>query len=449
MNEALADLLSLQAEVRKQQSIKALSFFICHQTHVFFNYQRSFVWSCINTQFINIESISGIVELEKQSPFQQQISSLIKILAKEKAFSAEQKTLELSKQTLIKKYQIELPSILPDYFVLTPFYLGEMLVGGACFCLDTKPNEAALKKLCFLLEAYEYSFALLSKGNENYKRFFHFPNGKRIAKLSTLAICFALFAVRVPLSIMVEAEITPKNPVVITAPMDGVIQTVLVHSAQSVKKNTPLFRMETRELTNAYEQAEKEFNVANEYLNKTIKGSFDDLRLRAEITILNAEKEEKQLAVHYAKTLLESATVKATEDAIVIVNSPNEWSGKPVQVGEKIMMTSKKNQIEVTLWLPVSDALFFEKGDPLTLYLNAKPLSPYSAKIDYSNYLAQKTAKDVLAYKMTAHLVNINDIKELPRIGSQGNARISHGTSTLFFYLFRRPITFLRQTVGW
>ena len=49
------------------------------------------------------------------------------------------------------------------------------------------------------------------------------------------------------------------------------------------------------------------------------------------------------------------------------------------------------------------------------------------------------------AYRVTAELID-NDVP--PRIGLRGTAKIFGEEVKLFFFLFRKPIIFVRQTLG-
>ena len=50
-----------------------------------------------------------------------------------------------------------------------------------------------------------------------------------------------------------------------------------------------------------------------------------------------------------------------------------------------------------------------------------------------------------MAYRVTAQLVDTNNT---PRIGLRGTAKIFGEEVRLFFYLFRKPVIFVRQTLG-
>lgn len=60
MKDALANLLSLQQELREISKVNELAFFIAHQTKLLIEYQRAIVWSSWQNKHINILSVSGV-----------------------------------------------------------------------------------------------------------------------------------------------------------------------------------------------------------------------------------------------------------------------------------------------------------------------------------------------------------------------------------------------------
>lgn len=446
MNETLATLISIENELREQKTLAELAFFIAHQTNLLFPYKRGIVFTCYQNQFINIESISGIVELDKQSPYQQTLQKLIKgLIAKENGFEKET-IYRYQMQELASTLDLNLNSSFNQMMIVYPFFHEEALIGGVMLLLDTLPdNEKKHNQLEFLLKSYNYSFGFISQRKKRFAHNFYLPTKKRMFSTGVALFVLAVMCIRVPLTVMADAEVTPKDPEIITAPMDGAIDAVAVHSAQEVKQGELLFSMEKRDLNNAYHQALSELSVVKEKLNKAIQSSFKDIKTRSEINILKAEIAEKQLQVDYSHYLLKESDIYAPHRGIAIITSPETWSGKPVKIGEKVLELANKDNVQVNIWLPLSDALYFTKGDEVSLFLNADPLTPLKAHVAYSSFGAEKSPKDLLAYKVTAYL---EAGQPIPRIGSQGSAKLYHGKASLFYYLFRRPLTYLRQTLG-
>ena len=137
--------------------------------------------------------------------------------------------------------------------------------------------------------------------------------------------------------------------------------------------------------------------------------------------------------------------IQAEKDGIAIFTDANDWIGRPVQTGERVMQLADPKDAGVLMWLPVKDALNLESGAEVKLFLHTKALSPIAATLRQTSYQATLSPDNVASYRLKAAFA---DTQDMPRIGLRGTARISGEWSTLGYYLFRRPIAALREWVG-
>jgi multidrug resistance efflux pump len=241
-------------------------------------------------------------------------------------------------------------------------------------------------------------------------------------------------------------SVIPKDPTVVTSPLEGAIEKVYVKPDQEVEPGTILFEMEKRDLKNQYELALRELDTAKAKLDSAIQTGFKNIDNRAEINALQMEEKEKRLKVQYTEYRLQEANVKATEKGVAIIDNPERWVGRPVSMGERIMLIGQRERVQFEVWLPVSDAIEFKAGDAVNVYLTEDPLTTLHGQVAYSSFDASMTPKQVLAYRVIADL---NPDQTAPHIGSQGTAKIIGKRVSFFYYLFRKPIGFLRQSFGW
>jgi hypothetical protein len=110
-----------------------------------------------------------------------------------------------------------------------------------------------------------------------------------------------------------------------------------------------------------------------------------------------------------------------------------------------VMVIADPSIIDVTVYLAPDDAVELEAGAPVNLLLHVDPLSPLEAKIVRSSYEATLAPDGTLAYVIHAQLA---PGQGLPRIGLRGTAKIYAGRVTLAYYLLRKPLAFLRRSVG-
>ena len=137
--------------------------------------------------------------------------------------------------------------------------------------------------------------------------------------------------------------------------------------------------------------------------------------------------------------------MKAERDGIAVYGDPNDWLGRPVQTGERVMQLADPRDAGVLIWLPVADALNLEPGAPIRLFLHTKPLSPLPATLLQTSYQAVLSPEGVSAYRLRGQF---EDGADKARIGLRGTARVSGDWAVLGYFLFRRPIAAMREWTG-
>ena len=102
-------------------------------------------------------------------------------------------------------------------------------------------------------------------------------------------------------------------------------------------------------------------------------------------------------------------------------------------------------KIELKIDLPVDDAIVLKEQAPIDVFLDAKPLETLTGTLTHASYQAVQLPEQIFAYRVTGTLHHIpTDV----RIGWRGTAKIYGDKTTVFFLLFRRPISTTRQFLG-
>jgi hypothetical protein len=138
--------------------------------------------------------------------------------------------------------------------------------------------------------------------------------------------------------------------------------------------------------------------------------------------------------------------VLAPRSGVAVFSDPNDWLGKPVVTGERIMQVADPAQPAMQIQLAVADAIALEPGAEVTLFLTAYPLSPLKGKILETSYQARPSEEGVVAYRL---LASVEDQPEHARLGLHGTAKLYSGRVMLGYYLLRRPLATLRAWSGW
>jgi multidrug resistance efflux pump len=241
-------------------------------------------------------------------------------------------------------------------------------------------------------------------------------------------------------------EIAARNATIVTAPIDGVIEAIPVEANSAVKAGDSLVRLVDTNLRNKLAVAEREAQVADAKVKKTLLLAVTDTRGRHELAIARAELAVKTAERDYARDLLARATVVAGKDGLALFGDKREMIGKPVSVGEKIMEIADPAAVEIRVDIPVSDVIILKPGARVKVFLDSAPLTPLEAKIVRADYQAKQHDGGPLAFRATAVLSD--ETVAAPRLGIRGTAEVFGGTVPFIFYVLRRPISGLRQWVG-
>jgi hypothetical protein len=181
-----------------------------------------------------------------------------------------------------------------------------------------------------------------------------------------------------------------------------------------------------------------------EYRQAAQEALFDD-KSRSKLTVLKARADQRRTDVTYAQSMLDRVRVTASRDGLALFDDPNDWIGRPVTIGERLLEIADPAQGELEIWLPVADAITLTSGADVEFFLNIAPGSPLRGKLRQASYEATLSPANLLGYRLKATL---DDPAHMPRIGLRGTAKIYGEKVTLFYYLARRPLAAARQFLG-
>jgi multidrug resistance efflux pump len=191
--------------------------------------------------------------------------------------------------------------------------------------------------------------------------------------------------------------------------------------------------------------AEQALATAEAEYRQTAQQALSDNKFKSQLAVLQGKIEERRAEMEFLRGQVERAHVVAPRDGIVLIDDPSEWTGKPVSTGERILRVADPREAEVEAWLPIGDAIPIDPGATVHLYLSASPLSPVTAEVRYVSYDAMQRPDGSYAYRVRAKLAE----PTLHRIGMKGTARVNGHWAPLAYWLLRRPVAFVRQTLGW
>ncbi len=245
-------------------------------------------------------------------------------------------------------------------------------------------------------------------------------------------------------SILAPAESVPARPVVVRAPLEGVIDSIAVTPNESVAEGQLLFSLDATTLAGRLDVARQHLATAEAEYRQAAQAMVFDAKAKAQVAILSGKAEEKAAEVRLLEGQLARIQVKAPRAGIAVFDDASDWIGRPVVVGEKVMAVADETDTEVEAWVSVADVGEVALGGELTLFLNTTPLAPLKATVRSIAYEAAARPDGSIAHRVRAGLSG----DEKPRLGLKGTARIDGDTVPLVWWAFRRPLAAIRQFIG-
>ncbi len=437
----LSLLMQLEAMAREADNLKALQFMMTNETRHLIAYRQSFLFSAdvVTQNKFQLQAASSIAVIDRNAPFVNWLESTLNKLHKESNMETIQ---VIDAARCPAEMQEEWKEYSMPFVLWCPLSLADGTnLGGIWLARETPWTDNDAKLVKRLSDTYAHAwYALL--GREKLQKT---PHYERIILGSVLFIIISFFVIPIRISALAPVEIIAKEPVIVSAPMDGVIADVLQAPNVMVSNDTLLLRYEDTGLRNKYAVAEKALAVAVAEFHKASQEAFRDPQSSAKVALLKAQVELSRAESKYAMDLLDQVEVKAQKEGLLIYTDKSDWVGRPVQVGEQIMQIANPDKVKLRINLPVDDAIFLSKGGEVKIFLDVDPLKSINGVITHASYEATLTPENVLAYRIDAEFLE-SDIRR--RIGLQGTAKLYEKRVSLFYYLFRRPISALRQFIG-
>lgn len=240
------------------------------------------------------------------------------------------------------------------------------------------------------------------------------------------------------------AEIISKNPGVISAPFEGMIENVTVRPGDNITQDQIVAVMERQALEARMRAAEQELSIARASLGRLRREALLAPEKKAQLEQLQSEIDVKTIEYDYARDTLDRSEIKAPRAGVAIFSDPTSLIGKPVTMGETIMQIANPEEAELLIRVPVDSLLPMDENSSVTFHMNAAPLSSHSAQIKSIGYQASPDADGLLTYKIRANLPE----EYKARIGWKGTARIYSSWNILAYAILRRPLITLRNITG-
>ena len=436
--DGLLILLQLEAAARRILEAEALPFFIVNETRRLLNYRQAILFNKPANQPWQVLTLSSLAVVDRHTPMLQWLERALNHFYNPYA------------EPPVQRFQANLasPDIAQDWAEFSLPYVswcplrapnGELL-GGLWLARETPWEDHELTLLSRLAETYAHAWQAIPKPRRTA---FFKQNWFRYLAIGL--VVSLLIPVR--MSVLAPVEVIPLQPEIISAPLDGVIANITVQPNAAVQTGEVLLQFEDTVLRNDLAIAEKSLAVAEAEHLRAMQAAFLDEKNKADVTLLKARVELARAELEFARDKLARIELKTNQAGIAIFHDTADWIGKPVKTGERIMEIANPEQMALRINLPIKEAILLTPDAEVRAFFDADPLHPVTAAISNASYQAEVLPGDLLAYRLDATIASTQATQHL-RIGWQGTAKVYAEQVPLFYYVFRRPLSALRQYLG-
>ena len=442
----MGSLGELARKARQAESNRELGFLLVNETLVLAPYRQAALWLAEE----GVWSLSGVVQVDANVPHAQWLNAVCHHLQSVAGHAVR----PFSASDLPAELATEWGQWWPEHAL----WLGSTaagLAGAGILLRDAAWTDAELAVLGEWSEVWWHAFAALHRPRitrwrgwrDRWLQALAWQSGQvwwRQRRVQIIGGVLAALLWPVHLTVLAPGELVPAHPLVIRAPLDGVIGVFHVQPNQAVQAQQPLFSFDEIVIQSRLEVALQALATAETDYRQTSQLALSDAKSKTQLGVLVGKVEERRAEINALQEQLTRARVLAPQAGVVLMDDPSEWIGKPVATGERILRIATLDDVEVEAWLPLADAIGLSPGDSVTLYLSANPLSPVSASLRYMAHDAVQRPDGTFAYRVRATL----DGKTTHRVGLKGTAKLHGGWVPLSYWVLRRPWATVRAYLG-
>ncbi len=443
MNKVIWD---LARKARLAKSDRELAFALVNDTIVLTPYRQAALW----LKNDGVWTLSGVVQVDANVPYTHwldQVGVFLNAKGRQESFA-------FSAVDLPPHLAVEWQSWWPEHGL----WLGssQKVKGAAVFLREEAWQPGDIAQLNEWLEIWWHAFSGLYSERlvklrglpERIKNWLGPIEGRawwKQKRFQILLVTSIVLMFPVRMTVLAPGELVPANPVVIRAPLDGVIDVFHVQPNQQVAADQVLFSFDELVIQSKIKVASQALVTAKTDYRQTSQLALFENKSKTQLGLVVGKVEERRAEIEALQEQLSRARVAAPKAGVILMDDPSEWIGKPVAIGERILRIASLDDVEVEAWVPLADAINLKPGDAVTLYLSASPLSPVAASVRYMSHDAVQRADGNFAYRIRAKL----EEPTKHRVGLKGTAKV-HGAWVPFaFWMMRRPIATIRAYVGW
>lgn len=430
----LSRLIQLEGELRAAEGPRAIDFMAVNDAHRVVGYDHALIF---RTRSGAVTAVSGGLIADRHAP---QIVWFGRLARHLLAGAGKGAAVDIAVDALPASLAAGCSKWIPGAALWVPLLAPRGVAEGGLIMLRAEPfSDAERRILARVGGAVGHAIAAIEGSRRRFRL-----GLKPFAAAAVLAICVA-GALPVPLTVLAEAKVAPIDPTIVASPIDGVIKTILVQPNEEVAAGRSLLEFDPTELNAQRDVAAKHVAVLTADWQRLEQKAFADDKARADVSVARSRLAEGEADLAYASDKLRRADVKASNAGVVMIEDRNQWSGRPVKVGERILSLADPTWVRLEIQVPVEDALVAETGAEVEFFLATAPARPVRAKLTRLSYEARLLPNQTSAFTGEAEFAGG---ASPPRLGLTGTAKIYGAPVPLAYALLRRPLAHLRRVLG-
>ena len=265
--------------------------------------------------------------------------------------------------------------------------------------------------------------------------------GGHLVAIAAVATVLAIGCVPASVTVLAPFEIVARDPAVLTAPVDGVVERLALPTDRPVRAAQTVAILDPTRSRDELHLAERRLSLADAKLMVARKSAFSGTDERSTVILARSERDVAAAERDALRHRLARLVLRAPIDGVLLHAGREGWAGRTVRAGERIAEIADPRDVQARIELAVSDVAMVEAGASVRLFADGS-LNAVSAAVERVSYLPEATQDARLIYAIDA-------VPDRPlRIGTRGTARIAAPRRALWWHVLRRPFTTFRQWTG-
>ncbi|MEN0087312.1 MAG: HlyD family efflux transporter periplasmic adaptor subunit [Pseudomonadota bacterium] len=434
----LSRLVQLEWDIRDAADAKALDFMAVNDLHKVVSYDTA---ALFRSSKMRVEAISGGIALDRTMPKQVWIAAVCKVCV-EKFSDVAGKA--VSSDDLPRKLGADFAQWTNGHALWVPLKTPKGRAdGGMLFLREDAFTDGEIRILSRLGEGVHRTRLLLTRMKPRGPGLA--PRIRRMLVASGFAILAIVSFTPTPAHVLAPARAVAIDPYIVTASQDGVLAEITLAPDSEVSQGQIIATYAVEDLENALEVARQKVSVADANYQRSVQQGVLDPEARAQIASLFALRAEAQAEFAFAQERIRLSVLRAPVGGILLYTAPEEWRGRPLRLGERIVTIADPTKLEVRATVAVEDVSLVEPGREGRFFLSSDPLAPIEATLSDLSFDAAVDDQGRAGYDARLELAEEAEL----RLGMTGSVRLDAGTMPFIYQYLRKPLAAARRTLGY